>query len=102
MVEIYLIVYIKIDLEEEELKKLFLMPKSINWENLAKGYQVPIKNVSDFNKLREAFEWSLSMQKSVIIKVDINVKNEMIERNLIFKKILHKLMNLLYSNYLNL
>ena len=78
----------KKDLEEEELKKLFLMPKSINWENLAKGYQVPIKNVSDFNKLREAFEWSLSMQKSVIIKVDINVKNEMIERNLIFKKIL--------------
>ena len=65
-----------------------IMPKTINWENLAKGYQVPIKNVSDFNKLREAFEWSLSMQKSVIIKVDINVENEMKGRNLILKKIL--------------
>lgn len=78
----------KKNLKEDELKKLFLMPKSINWENLAKGYQVPIKNVSDFNKLEEAFEWSLSMQKLVIIKVDINVENEMKERNLIFKKIL--------------
>jgi len=78
----------KNNLEEEELKKLFIMPKSINWENLAKGYQVPIKNVSDLNKLREAFDWSLSMQKSVIIKVDINVENEMKGRNLILKKIL--------------
>ncbi len=78
----------KNNLEEEELKKLFIMPKSINWENLAKGYQVLIKNVSDLNKLREAFEWSLSMQKSVIIKVDINVENEMKGRNLILKKIL--------------
>ena len=78
----------KHNLEEEELKKLFIMPKSINWENLAKGYLVPIKNVSNFNKLREAFEWSLSMQKSVIIKVDINVENEMKERNLILSKIL--------------
>ena len=81
----------KNNLEEVELKKLFIMPKTINWENLAKGYQVPIKNVSDFNKLREAFEWSLSMQKSVIIKVDINVENEMKGRNLILKKILTNL-----------
>ncbi len=78
----------KNNLEEEELKKLFIMPKSINWENIAKGYQVPIKNVSDLNKLREAFEWSLSMQKSVIIKVNINVENEMKERNIILNKIL--------------
>ena len=77
----------KNNLEEEELKKLFLMPKSINWANLAKGYQVPYKNVSDFNKLRDAFDWSLSMPKLVIIKVDINVENEMKERNLILKKI---------------
>ena len=78
----------KNNLEKEDLKKLFLMPKSINWDNLSKAYQVPIKNVLDFNKLSEAFEWSLSMQKSVIIKVDIDVENEMKERNLIFKKIL--------------
>ncbi len=78
----------KNNLDEEELKKLFVMPKSINWENLAMGYKVPIKNVSDINKLREAFEWSLSVQKSVIIKVDINVEHEMKERNFILKKIL--------------
>ena len=79
----------KNNLAEDELKKLFLMPKSIDWSNLARCYQVPYKNVSDFNKLRDAFEWSLSMQKSVIIKVDINVENEMKERNLILKKILN-------------
>ncbi len=78
----------KKNLEDDELKKLFIMPKSINWKNLAKGYQVPFKNVSDFNKLGEAFEWSLSMQKLVIIKVDIDVETEMKERTLIFKKIL--------------
>ncbi len=77
----------KNSLEEEDLKKLFLMPQSINWESIAKGYEVPIKNVSDFNKLRESFEWSLSMQKLVIIKVDIDVEHEMKERNLILKKI---------------
>ena len=77
----------KKNLKEEELKKLFLMPKNIKWENLAEAYQVLYQNVSDFKKLREAFEWSLSMQKSVIIKVDIDVENEMNERNLIFKKI---------------
>ena len=78
----------KNNLDEKELKKLFLMPKSINWANIANGYQVLYKNVSDFNKLRDAFEWSLSMQKSVIIKIDINVENEIKERNLILKKIL--------------
>ncbi len=51
-------------------------------------YYSNFKNVSDFNKLRDAFEWSLSMQKSVIIKVDINVENEMMERKLILQKIL--------------
>ena len=79
----------KNNLETEDLKKLFLMPKSIKWDNLSKAFQVPIKNVLDFNNLSEAFEWSLSMQKSVIIKVDINVENEMKERKLIFKKILN-------------
>ena len=81
----------KNNLKEEELKKLFLMPKSIDWKNISKGFHIPFKNVSDINKLRDAFEWSLSMQKSVIIKVDINVENEMKERNLILKKILNNL-----------
>ena len=78
----------KNNLREDQLKKLFLMPKSIKWENLSEAYKVPFQNVSDFEELREAFEWSLSMQKSVIIKVDINVKNEIQERQLMLKKIL--------------
>jgi len=75
------------NLKKEELKKLFLMPKSINWEKIAQGYNVKYKNVSDFNKLKEAFEWSLGVQKSVIIKVDIDVDHEINERISILKKI---------------
>ena len=77
----------KNNLSEEELKKLFLMPQSIKWGNLIKAYKIPYKNVSDFTKLRDAFEWSLSMQKLVVIKVDINVENETKERNLMLKKV---------------
>ena len=77
----------KKNLKQKELKKLFLMPKDIKWENIAKAYQLLYKNVSDFKKLREAFEWSISMQKSVIIKVDIDVENEIHERNLLLKMI---------------
>ena len=78
----------KKNLKEEELKKLFLMPKVINWENIARGYQVNFKNVSNFKKLREAFEWSISMQKSVIIKVDIDVENEFSEKKVLLKEII--------------
>ena len=77
----------KNNLNEEELKKLFLMPQSIKWGSLIEAYKIPYKNVSDFTKLREAFEWSLSMQKLVVIQVDINVENEMKERNLMLKKV---------------
>ncbi len=78
----------KKNLKEEELKKLFLMPKEINWPNLAKGFQVQFKGVSNFKKLREAFEWSLSIQKSVIIKVDIDAENEISEKNELLEKII--------------
>ena len=78
----------KKNLKEDELKKLFLMPKEINWAKLAEGYQVKFKTVSNFKKLREAFEWSISIQKSVIIKVDIDPENEIIERNALLEKII--------------
>ncbi len=78
----------KKNLKEDDLKKLFLMPKEINWAKLAEGYQVKLKTVSNFKKLREAFEWSISIQKSVIIKVDIDPENEIIERNAILEKII--------------
>ena len=78
----------KKNLKEEEFQKLFLMPKEINWENISKGFQVQFQNVSNFKKLREAFEWSLSIQKSVIIKVDVDPENEISEKNDLLKKIL--------------
>ena len=61
----------KENLKEDELKKLFLMPKEINWPKLAEGYGVSFKSVANFKKLREALDWSISIQKSVIIKVDV-------------------------------
>ena len=78
----------KDNLKEEEFKKLFLMPKKINWTNLAKGFQVQVSEVSNFEKLREAFEWSISIRKSVIIKVDIDSESEIIKRNDLLEKII--------------
>ncbi len=78
----------KKNLKEDELKKLFLMPKDINWEKLAGGYQVHFKSVTNFKKLREAFEWSISIKKSVIIKVDIDPENEINEKNALLEKII--------------
>ncbi len=78
----------KKNLKEDELKKLFLMPKEINWEKLAEGYQVNFKSVTNFKKLRESLEWSISIQKSVIIKVDIDPENEINEKNALLEKII--------------
>jgi len=71
----------KENLKDDELKKLFLMPKEINWPKLAEGYQVNFKSVANFKKLREALDWSISIQKSVIIKVDVDPENEICEKN---------------------
>ncbi len=78
----------KNNLKDDEFKKLFLMPKEINWAKLADGYQVKFKSVTNFKKLREAFEWSISIQKSVIIKVDIDPENEISEKNALLEKII--------------
>ncbi len=78
----------KRNLKEDELKKLFLMPKEINWAKLAEGYQVKFKDVTNFKKLREAFEWSISIRKSVIIKVDIDSEHEIFEKNELLEKII--------------
>ncbi len=78
----------KKNLKEDELKKLFLMPKEINWPKLAEGYQVNFKSVANFKKLREALDWSISIQKSVIIKVDVDPENEICEKNALLEKII--------------
>jgi len=64
------------------------MPKEINWEKLAGGYQVNFKSVTNFKKLREALDWSISIQKSVIIKVDVDPENEICEKNALLEKII--------------
>ena len=63
------------------------MPKEINWQKLAEGYQVNFKSITNFKKLREAFDWSISLRKSVIIKVDIDSENEICKKNALLKKI---------------
>ncbi len=78
----------KKNLKEDELKKLFLMPKEINWTKLAEGYRVKFKSVANFKKLREALDWSISIQKSVIIKVDVDPENEICEKNALLEKII--------------
>ena len=78
----------KKNLNEEELKKLFIMPKKVEWTEIAKGFQVHFKDVSNFEKLRETLEWSISVQKSVIIKVDIDPENEILKKNALLEKII--------------
>ena len=78
----------KKNLKEDELKKLFLMPKEIEWQKLAEAYQVKFKTVTNFKKLREAFECSISIRKSAIIKVDIDPENEISEKNTLLEKII--------------
>ena len=64
------------------------MAKEINWQKLSESYQVNFKSVANFKKLREAFDWSISIQKSVIIKVDINPEDEICEKNALLEKII--------------
>ena len=78
----------KKNLREDELQKLFIMPKEINWAKLAASHQVEFKNAANFKKLREAFEWSISIRKSAIIKVDIDPENEINEKNALLEKII--------------
>ena len=44
--------------------------------------------MSNFKKLREALDWSISIQKSVIIKVDVDPENEIYEKNALLEKII--------------
>ena len=64
------------------------MPKEINWPKLSESYQVNFKSVANFKKLREAFDWSISIKKSVIIKVDIDPECEIYEKNALLEKII--------------
>ena len=64
------------------------MPKEINWPKLAESYQVKFISVANFKKLGEAFDLSISIQKSVINKVDIDPEIEICEKNALLEKII--------------
>ena len=73
------------NLNEIDLEKLFLMKRSINWPNLAETHEIPFMNVLSLKKLKEAIKWSLTIQKSVIIKVDVDLDYEIEQRANIYK-----------------
>ena len=75
------------NLEQEEINKLFVMPKIVNWKKLAETYQIPYESVSELNNLKECFKWSLSSSKTSIIKVSIDTVYEIYQRRNIFNYI---------------
>jgi len=77
----------KNNLTKLEIENLFLMKSSVNWKKLAEAHEIPYKSISTLEKLKEAFQWSLSIQKSVIIRVDINTDYEIKQREKFFKYI---------------
>ena len=77
----------KNNLSKLEIENLFLMKRSVNWKKLAEAHEIPYRDISSLEKLKEAFKWSLTIQKSVIIKVDINTDYEIKQRENLFKYI---------------
>ena len=77
----------KNNLSKLEIENLFLMKRSVNWKKLAEAHEIPYRGISSLDKLKEAFQWSLTIQKSVIIKVDINTDYEIKQRENLFKYI---------------
>jgi len=77
----------KNNLTKLEIENLFLMRSSVDWKKLAEAHEIPYVNAVSLEKLKEAFKWSLSIKKSVIIKVEINTDYEIKEREKLFKDI---------------
>ena len=75
------------NLTKLEIENLFLMKSSINWEKLAEAHEIPYVNILSLEKLKEAFQWSLSIQRSVIIRVKINTDYEFNQRESLYKYI---------------
>ena len=77
----------KDNLTKLEVENLFLMKRSVNWKKLADAHEIPYVSIFSIAKLKEAFQWSLSIKKSVIIRVDINTDYEIKQREKLFKYI---------------
>ena len=78
----------KNNLTKLEIENLFLMKSSVNWKKLAEAHEIPYVEILSLEKLKEAFQWSLSIKKSVIIRVEINTDYEIKQRENLFKCIL--------------
>ena len=63
------------------------MKSSVNWKKLAEAHEIPYVNILSLDKLKEAFDWSLSIQKSVIMRVEINTDYEFKQRENLYKYI---------------
>ncbi len=77
----------KNNLTKLEIKNLFLMKSSVNWRKLAEAHEIPYVNIMSLDKLKEAFDWSLTIQKSVIMRVEINTDYEFKQRENLYKNI---------------
>jgi len=75
----------KNNLTKLEIENLFLMKSSVKWKKLAEAHEIPFVNIISPKKLKEVFQWSLSFEKSVIMRVDINTDYEIKQRENILK-----------------
>ncbi len=77
----------KNNLTKFEIDNLFLMKRHVNWKKLAEAHEIPYLSILSLEKLKEAFQWSLSIKKSAIIRVEINTDYEIKQREDLFKYI---------------
>ena len=73
--------------KEDEIKRLFVMPKSVDFKKLAEANKVIFKDVSNFTELKELLEWSLLKSKIVILRLKVNHSSEIDERKNLLNKI---------------
>ena len=77
----------KTHLKDQEIEKLFVMPKNVDFKKLAEANNVVFKDVENFNELKQYIEWSLFISKIVILRLNINKISEIDERNNLLNKI---------------
>ncbi len=74
-------------LKDDEIKKLFVMPKSVDFKKLAEANKIIFKDVSNLTELKELLEWSLLKSKTVILRLKVNHISEIDERKNLLNKI---------------
>ena len=74
-------------LTDGEIKRLFVMPKNVDFKKLAEANKVIFKDVTNLNELKELLEWSHLLSRIVILRVLINHVSEIDERKNLLNKI---------------